>query len=198
MTNRARGFTLVEVVIALSVGALVTLVAHTTVNRTLDLADRSQSRLAVAQHTAGVRRQLADWLGGALVSLSDQSEIVFIGEDAAQDTTRSDRLHFTSVGVQSGARTEILVFVDDDPRTPEQGLVATLRSDPASTRVMELARAVTDVEIRYLFQINRELRWFSGWSSSVELPLAVEIHLSGKDLPRLLELPITVLTGGRS
>lgn len=197
MTERQAGFTLVEIVVALTVGALVTLVAHTTVSQTLDTATRSRNRLAAAQHSAGVRKQLADWLGGAQVSSSNDSDIAFLGGDAAEDTTRCDQLRFVSATALAGEWTEIHLFIDDDPHTRERGLVASLGGDLTPTHVVGLEPSATDLEIRYLFRINTELRWFSGWSSSIELPLAVEIRLLGENLPPLLQLPITVAVGGR-
>jgi hypothetical protein len=98
-----------------------------------------------------------------------------------------------------GFTTVMGLYIDDDPETPEQGLVAEMTGVQlgAEPRRMELVHQADGMNIRYLPDVPKA-EWVDGWQEQNELPRAVEITLTaarGDTLPALLRLPIRVAIG---
>lgn len=156
-----RGFTLIEVFVALTIGAVVVLLAHQLFAA---VADRGKSLLAARtriDRTANARR----WLGAALLSLD-------VGTDGASGFEgRPDHVTFTtSLLTQDGwfeRRTVSLARQDD-------GLVATVT--PGQSIV--LADNVIDVAFDYLLEPGADSKWVREWVSPVSAPVTIRMRLT--------------------
>jgi len=161
MPRDQRGFTLIEVVIALAVGAMVVLVAHQ-----LFAAIADQGRVLTAARTALDREANARrWLAAAFLSLD-------VGTEGANGFDgRTDHATFTTWLVTPEGWFERCNVVLG--RNAE-ALVAIVT--PGST--IRLRDSVTDVQLDYLLEPGAESRWVREWVSPVSAPVAVRLRLS--------------------
>ena len=197
-----RGFTLIEVAIALVAGGLVLTAGYAALGAIIDLRERAAAHAAPAERAAAVRRSLAHWLAGARVHPDDETVPAFLGLDRQRAGVPDDELRFltTSAAPFYAGTAHVRLFIDRDDETPERGLVAEIAAwgSPAARRI-EIAPAATGLDASYFFDTGRGRRWLPAWISSVQLPLAVELRIVAgpqSDLPVLLQLPILVPIGG--
>lgn len=153
-----RGFTLVEVLIALTIGSIIVLVTHLLFSHAVEA-----SRRITDAGSRFDREQLAGrWLRSAFLSLD-------VNEGAGPFEGASDHLSFTSWLVVSGGWTE---------RTPVRlGLTDSTLEARNSRNAFLLQRDVRHVEFDYLLVPGANSRWVSVWVSPVSAPVAVRIRL---------------------
>ena len=156
-----RGFTLIEVLVALAIGALVVLLAHqlfaTVVNRGRTLLAARES----LDRTMNARR----WLAATFLSLD-------VGADSAGGFDgRADRVEFAAwLETVDGwfERCHIALGRDGDR------LVATV-SPGQGVALMDGVRAVA---FDYLLEPGAEARWVREWISPVSAPIAVRLRVA--------------------
>jgi hypothetical protein len=162
--------------------------------------DRSveNERHDVAAIAGATQRQLlVDWIEGARTTAVTGEP--FDGQDdAAKDGAGRDALLIptTARTPLEGPTTVMGLYIDDDPETPEVGLVAEMTGVQlgAEPRRFELVPQAYGMEIRYLPDVAKP-EWVDGWQDQNQLPRAVEITLTparGDTLPPLLRIPIRV------
>jgi prepilin-type N-terminal cleavage/methylation domain-containing protein len=192
-----RGFTLMEVLIGLTVAAMALTAGFATLGFITDTDEPVDVASALALRGATTRNLLTEWLGEARYQVGRMG-ISFQGLDDEVYGTETDEIIFpttasTPLGVGT---TTVRLFVDQDRDTPERGLVAELTDLPADEpRLVELVPEVGSLELRYLLPIEGTVgEWVDGWISN-RLPRAVEVVLgpSAYDtLPPLLRYPLLV------
>lgn len=196
-----RGMTLVELLAALVVTALAGAVGAGTLALLSDR--RAALRVAGADvvRAATVRRTIVAWLQGAhgpLSPLSGAAPATFELLDQQRRGHPGDELLFTTTAETplGLGETTVHLYVDDDERTPERGLVAELGPMPGdvTTRV-ELDPAVAELDVRCLTDLAGQRRWVPSFLSSQLVPRGIELRLrarSGEQLHPLLGMPIRV------
>ena len=160
MVRDRRGFTLVEVLVALTIGAVIVLLAHQLF---AGVADRGRtltlSRTAL-DRTANARR----WLGATLLSLD-------VGTDGASGFDgRPDHAAFTTwlLTPDGWFERRVVSLARQDDR-----LVATVTPGQA----IALMDSIGDVAFDYLLEPGEESRWVREWVSPVSAPLAVRMRV---------------------
>ena len=156
-----RGFTLIEVLVALAIGALVVLLAHqlfaTVVNRGRTLLAARQS----LDRTMNARR----WLAATFLSLD-------VGmESAGGFDGRVDRMAFAAWQRTADGwfeRRRITLAREGDR------LVAAV-TPGAPVALMD---DVDDVAFDYLLEPGAEARWVREWESPVSAPIAVRLRVA--------------------
>jgi len=193
----ARGFTLMEVLIGLTVAALALTAGFATLGFISDSDEPVDVASALALRGATTRNLLTEWLGGARFSAGRMGE-TFQGFDAEVFGAQTDELIFpTSASTPLGVgTTTVRLYVDLDEGTPERGLVAALTELVTDEpRVVELIPEVGALEIRYLLPIEGTTgEWVDGWISN-RLPQAILLVLGPSrydTLPPLLRYPLLV------
>lgn len=159
MPIERRGFTLIELMVALLLSALVVLVAHRVLTGIADAADELARSRAALDHDMNAHR----WLIEAFGSLD-------IGAQSGGFSGRPERVEFaTSQMVAAGWRESrrIALSLDGD------SLVAV--NDNAVGLV--LARGVTFFRIDYLLDPGLHARWVREWISPVSAPLVVRMRV---------------------
>jgi len=156
-----RGFTLLEVVVALAVGALVVLVAERLFT---SVADASH-RLAVARTTLDRTENARRWLAAALgsVEVDAPSGQSFEGH--------ADRATFTTWLRTSGgwwAPVRLTIGLSD----------GRLVAAPVPGNTLVLADSVTSVGLDYLLAPRADSPWAWEWVSGVSAPLAVRVRVT--------------------
>jgi prepilin-type N-terminal cleavage/methylation domain-containing protein len=200
---KCNGFTLVELVVSLSIIGLALGAGYSALSTIIDLRTSSAERNEKTLRAAAIRHALREWIAGARLS-ADPAHPPFRGLDGVHEDASDDALSFLSAAsTPIEARVSLIrLFVDHSPETPEQGLVAEFDdADGRARSVLEIEPRVAELEIRFLSGVTGQPQWLPSWISSSVLPRAVEVRMlssGGEELPDLLALPLLVpIAGGR-
>lgn len=192
-----RGFTLMEVLIGLTVAALALTAGFATLGFISDSDEPVDLAASLALRGATTRNLLTEWLGEARFSAGRLGE-TFQGLDGEVFGTQSDELIFpTTASTPLGVGiTTVRLYIDLDDGTPERGLVAALTElITDEPRLVELIPEAGSLEIRYLVPIEGTTgEWVDGWISN-RLPQAILLTLGPSrhdTLPPLLQYPLLV------
>jgi prepilin-type N-terminal cleavage/methylation domain-containing protein len=195
--RESRGFTLMEIIVGLSVAALALTAGFATLSFLSDREEPVDRAQALALRGATTRSLLTEWLSEARLE-APLGGGIFQGLDAEHNGTPSDDLIFpTTASTPLGVGTTVVhLYVDEDRTTPERGLVVELTESLADDpRVVELVPEVGAMEIRYLLPIAGSMgEWVDTWVSN-QLPTAISLTLvaaAPDTLPPLLRYPLLV------
>ena len=175
-----RGFTLIELPVALAVAGVVALAAQHVLAAALDARARSRTQRELALSGAARRAALESWLRAATLSVPDAR---FIGRPGGDAAWPADELVLAvaDAGALHPGPHRIRVWVDRNPAAaPENGLIAELLPLPAGVAppdTLVLAPAAARLRIRYL---DAPGAWVGAWDSEAagRLPLAVELSIA--------------------
>ena len=153
--RRNRGFTLIEIIVALTVGALVVVTAHRIFAAVTDgtkAVSEARERLDRSANARG-------WLKATFLSL----EPPFDG--------RSDHASFNSWQLAAGGW-----FEPRRIRLSQEGdqLIAAGGSEPVA-----LIDDATSVSFDYVLEPGADSKWVREWISAVSAPLAVRLRVTG-------------------
>jgi prepilin-type N-terminal cleavage/methylation domain-containing protein len=162
--DRETGFTLVEVLVALMLGSLVTLMAHAVFTAVIDASARAEAEWQRLHVTANARRLLTKLIGNAVVGPSPAEE--FRGQRhelafCAWDTDRRGRVVRRNVRVALRNGAVVLEGL-------EYGAV-------------HLAGYSTGLDIDYLSGAGAGAAWLIAWSSSASAPAAIRLRIARHD-----------------
>lgn len=151
----ARGFTLVEVMVALTIAGLVILSAHRIFTGVADGARAVALARENLDRSANARR----WLKATFLSLEPPFE------------GRADRVSFTSWQLTPGGWLEpqSIALLREGERMTAQGAGAGL----------DLADGVSNMAFDYLLDPGADSKWVREWISPVSAPLAVRLRVAG-------------------
>lgn len=189
--NSRNGFTLIEIMVAIAIGGMVTLTAAATAASIVKLTDRADAHLSGTLRSAVVRAQLREWLRASYASQDSTYEAAFTGIDGSRNGTDALRFHVLDPTPTVRGRASIVLAIDGDPGS-RPSLVAEIQPEFGATVPIELIPGADFLEVRYLYFVSSEPRWFAGWSSEVERPAAVRVWVDGDSLEPLARLPLTV------
>jgi prepilin-type N-terminal cleavage/methylation domain-containing protein len=156
-----RGFTLIEVIVALTIGALVVLVAHQ-----LFAAVAERGRTLVAARTTLDRTANAHrWLQAMFLSLD-------VGTDAAGGFDgRPEHATFSTWLLTPDGwfeRRQVALSADQ----------ARLEAAVTPGAPIALVDSVADLQLDYLLEPGAESRWVREWVSPVSAPVAVRMRIA--------------------
>lgn len=195
---RRSGFTLLEVLVAVTVGGFALSIVTGAVGTLLELRER-HSRLAErAARVLALRQQLSDWIAAAVLAQGDSDTFLGTtrnGQDGAADELALLTASPTPAGSSvSRMRLRVVAYAE----LPVAGLVAEFET-PGELRTerVSLDSAARTLRLQYLAGQDSIGRWTPGWISSSVLPKAVlltittsEVGLAGDILRRPLLVPI--------
>jgi prepilin-type N-terminal cleavage/methylation domain-containing protein len=196
-----RGLTAVELMVALAVTGLAAAIGTATLALLVDRRAPLREVSSPTERAAAVRRTLVAWLEdahGPLSPLSGNTVAVFELLDLKRRGHPADELLFTSSAVTPLGTSDALVrlYVDDDDRTPERGLVAELTALPGDRPLrIQLDSSVTAMEVLCLTDLSGSGKWLPSFLSSQAVPRGIELQLHSAPsapLDPLLQLPIRV------
>lgn len=192
-----RGFTLMEVLIGLTVAALALTAGFATLGFLSDSDEPVDLASALALRGATTRNLLTEWLAESRYQAGRRGE-TFQGLDGEVYGTPADELIFpTTASTPLGVGTTVVhLYIDDDEATPERGLVAGLTELMTDEpRLVELVPEAGSLELRFLLRVEGTTgEWVDGWISN-QLPGAIHLTLGPTrydTLPPLLRLPLLV------
>ena len=156
----AGGFTLIELVVALTIGAMVVLMAHRILRGVIDGSEALGAAREALDHEANGRRMLTTLFGSLDVN---GDTVEFRGEPS--------RVGFTTWhGDAHGFRTRNRVTL-----IAENGSLVALG---ASQEPLAVLRDVMALELDYLLEYGARERWVGEWISPASAPAAVRLRLS--------------------
>ncbi len=186
-----RGFTLLELVVALAIGSLVVVGVRTALGAAIHLASREQDRAADALRVEAARAVVRQWLEGA--------HLAMVGRDQTTLGRPTDEIAFVTVdpGFVTGVPEAVLHLRLHIAGGEHGGLMAEYGSlEPGGHRTsLLILPEVGGMNIRYLVNPFDVLQWSDSVSSDARLPRAVEIRFSprpGDTLPDGLMIPLFV------
>lgn len=153
--TRTAGFTLIEVVVALTIASSVVVAAHQIFTGVADGAAAVASERGHLDHHSNARR----WLKATFLSLEPPFE------------GRVGRVSFVSWQLASGGWFEPQMI---EVRLNDSRLVARHAGE-----VLTLADDVTGVDFDYLLEPGADSRWVREWVSPVSAPLAIRLRIAG-------------------
>ena len=160
MRHEPRGFTLIEVMVALVIGTVVVVMSHAVFRAVADQGRRLEEAREALDREMNARR----WLQAAFLSLE-------VGVDRTVGFAGLDE----RVGFAAWQRTAEGWFERRDIALEcrDQRLVATVTPGEPVT----LEEGVEAVAFDYLLEPGEESRWVREWISPVSAPIAVRIRV---------------------
>jgi len=195
--NSRAGFTLIEIVLAVALVALVMVVIYGVVISTIQAAERIDELTHGSEIGPAILAQIREDVGAAFLPGTDQD--YFVG----QERSGRDRLDFVSSTAVFAAETpmsepavhtvnEIGYQVKEGP-APEDGLVLYRRVDPfidaeplRGGRLTALAEKVTSFKVAYWGGAEWQPSWVSSKQEN-KLPPAIRVELKLRVPDRLAE-----------
>jgi len=153
--HRERGFTLIEVMLALSLGALVVLAAHRIFTGVVDGVERMDAARADLDRAMNARRWLTATVGSLAVGDQDGPDQVAFG---SWQLTLEGWLTRRRVALGAANGRFVAVAPQGDP--------------------LVLADSVRDVQFDYLLDPGENATWVREWISPVSAPLAIRVRVT--------------------
>jgi prepilin-type N-terminal cleavage/methylation domain-containing protein len=174
MTAR-RGFTLIEVMIALVIGSVVVTLAYATLNAGMDVQRRVAEAREADVTTTAFRAMLIDALRHAVPADARDANGLRADADAAG---RARSLSFISRGISAPHGGAGLWNVG--LTTDSSGVVLNATSlDSSRTPLRLVARGVRSIVVRFL--AADDANWRTAWQDVTRLPAAVELRFLDRD-----------------
>jgi prepilin-type N-terminal cleavage/methylation domain-containing protein len=192
----ASGFTLLELIISITITGMVVSAGYAALTVLLDRREMIEAELDTSVRSANARRTLRTWLSGARLTLDDAGP-GFTGMDGVAESMDDDALTFlTGSGTPLGQGAVIRLFVDRDEATAEQGLVARVSQLRGSKSLLiPIESSVVGLDIQYHGSVIEGVAVLPSWISRTILPSGIEIKLTGDSLPSLWQLSMLVPIG---
>ena len=194
------GFTLLELIVGMFIATIALAAGFGALGFVGDRSRHAETASVEALEGMATRELLVDWIAGARLRGSQRGQ-QFQGLDAVEHGLTSDELIVPTTAatpLRAGV-TLVRLFIDIDPLTPEQGLVAELSELLTDLpRRVELLPSAIGMEIRYLSNVDGLQTWSYSWVSGNTLPAAIELSVWSEPVdatPRLLQLPVRVALG---
>jgi prepilin-type N-terminal cleavage/methylation domain-containing protein len=153
--RRHEGFTLIEVMVAVTIAGVVVVAAHRILTGVADGARAVAVARASLDRTVNGRR----WLKATFLSLEPPFE------------GRANRASFTSWQLEAGG------WFEQKPTQLLQDGGRFLGATGAEP--LQLADGVSDVTFDYLLDPGADTKWVREWVSPVSAPIAVRLRIAG-------------------
>lgn len=166
-TSTVAGFTLIEVLVALTIGAIVVLLAHELFGAVAERGRTLTVSRSALDRSANARR----WLNATFLSLDAGTE------GAGGFDGRPDHVAFASWLLTPDGwfeRRTVSLARDNDR------LVASV----APGQPIALMDSVAELAFDYLLEPGAESRWVREWVSPVSAPLAVRMRIENAGCPK--------------
>jgi prepilin-type N-terminal cleavage/methylation domain-containing protein len=221
MRNRS-GMTLMELVIALAILAIMAAAGGSAFTTIIDRQETIRTASAEVERAAALRETIRQWILQGEIFIqrgglprggrgAQQGPLFAAGNGGSGGLTQLNQ------GVTAAASTgneitvttnapnplmtaavQIRLFVDADALTPEEGLTIEFRSSSQGTPLLrrQLDADVADLTVEYLD--SRTNRWYPSTQASTINPYALRVSMvpvEGKTLAYLLQMPLTIVYG---
>ncbi len=200
-----RGMTLIELMVGIVITGIATAAGYAAFSSILDNRERAKVSTTEVQKAASMRLLLASWFANSRIVRDSGTTVpttTGIGATEPSDEVKFITTAPTPLGSQS---TQVWMYIDRDPFTPESGLVAELTSLNQAvdsilmivvSKKVELSPEVQGLEVLLLDPTTR--LWVSRFDIGTAVPLGLQVvlHPAWRDsLPPLLRIPFVYPLG---
>lgn len=203
-----KGFTLIEVLLAIAITAVVTLMAYNGLSAAINVAESVEAnseQLADLQLSISVlERDIRHAVNRPIIDGFGDEQVAFAGSETDEYLLLLTRTGWTNYTQTRRAELQRVGYlIEDDELWRESWLVLDRWDDDEYKQRVLLYKGIDEVNIAFLKSIDSasvsssadiELEWLDDWPETAgtnELPEAVEIELEIRDygkLRRLIEL----------
>lgn len=198
MTRRPRGaragFTIVELIVALVVTAMVLATAYGSLQVATDATARLRAERRSALAAPAARMALDGWLRGATLA---GNLAPFVGVHRARaDAPPADEVRFAvlDAGALHPGPHLVRLFLAQGTDPLRRGLLAELtptrRGFATAPETLQVSAGATGLAVRYLAQGGTRREWVGEWLSDRELPAEIELRAIGTGVEPLLAIPL--------
>lgn len=171
-----RGFTLVEVMVALAIGALVVLLAHRTFAVASELRGRVTERREAHDRAMNARRLLAQAFGSLEVSTVRNTGFRGMEDEVAFTTWLRDE-------IGAPVRKQVTLRMDAAAdRETDRRLIAVVAPGPGAASsapdTLVLVPSASALALDYLLDFGADAAWVREWHSPASAPLAVRLRIA--------------------
>ena len=178
--GRRKGFTLVELMVSLTVGGIVLLLAHALLSSVIDATARSGAAVAEATRSANRHLWLVRTFGSAVVG--SEPPRGFRGLNRWRYALEADEIEFAAMVRTPRGHEERFVRLE---LYPNGRLIAVLRASLGAGDIgpdtAVLADELLGFGAEYLIEYGADARWVSEWVSPVSAPVAARLRLDCGD-----------------
>ena len=188
--KKSNGFTLLEILVALSILSLIMAVLFTSLGSSATHAKRIRERLEAQQMLRlAMQRIAADFEG--VYWRKDKEHLFFLGKQENGQRGREDKIEFTAIRPRwnsSGNRNE-LVSISYNLRSLSKGKGLTREEksiwgyrDIGSSKPVTLLEGIQELKFEYIDRENRKYEFWStkGTDDKTSLPAAIRITVKMK------------------
>jgi prepilin-type N-terminal cleavage/methylation domain-containing protein len=166
--TRRTGFTLLEVVVALSVGSLIVLATHELFRVVVDSAERVPAAARSTNRVRNGERLLQELFARVEIGIDSASRFAGFPHDVRFDSWCS------AAGGWLERCTVALALVTHGDSVSLDGVWGQQRT--------RFATASGSGRFRYLRSAELGGAWLERWGDAISAPLAVEVHLGGRTI----------------
>ena len=180
------GFTLLELIVATTIFAMVVFASYALFEASRGVASRAEARAVLFQTARAALRAIERDLRGALPAVDSAEEAALLGEDAETEELPMDRIEVTSVNIAvavdgkeglRGDASRVTYWVEEGRgllRERRAALTPVTVFIEREENVEEIAPDVAGLDLRYYGE-----EWEIEWDSRVtrKLPRAVEVTI---------------------
>lgn len=195
--GRSRGFTLLELLLALVLTTVVAVLVYGTVQAGIDTRDRLESTLHERQTARAVRVILEDALRNIRAPAGSADSVFLLFQPETSRGRPADRLSFVTGGGLPPLSTEADWIVTLEPTPNGLRLSAAAIGVQAPPRVLALLPGVTGLEIRVKSADGTRV-WSRGWADPALLPRGVSITFWADSGALAGPVEVALPLGGRS
>jgi len=193
MTRRQAGFTLIEVVVGLTIIGMTLATGYGTLAFMMDRHEAVTSVLDDHVRASQVREMLTAWVGAATLSTRAGST-AFAGLDATDyGNTPDDQLTLNTIDPVDRVPITVTLAINKNEAAPPIGLIARIELPrDGHTYIIVLDSAATGLDLAFYSPFLGGGRMLPSWVSNTLLPSAVTLTISGDSVSPLLRLPLLV------
>lgn len=195
--QRGRGFTLLELLLALVLTTVVALLVYGTVQAGLDTRERLRATLEERQTARAVRAILEDGLRNIRESSGPGDSVFVVRQSDGPKALPADRLRFLTGGGLPPLSSEADWIVTLEPTPDGLRLSVAPIGVVSPARVLALLPSVTGLEVR-VRAVAGAGEWTRGWSDPALVPRAVSITFMSDSGAVAAPVKVALPLGGRS
>lgn len=193
MTHRQAGFTLIEVIVGLTIIGMTMATGYGALAFMMDRHEAATSALDGHIRASQVRELLTAWVGAATLNTRAGST-AFAGLDATDyGNTPDDQLTLSTIDPVDRIPIVVTLAINRNEDTPPIGLIARVELPrDGRAEIIALEPAATGLDLQFYSPVIGGGRMLPSWVSNTLLPSAVTLTISGDSIPPLLRLPLLV------
>jgi len=196
------GFTLIEVVLALTLSAVVLSIVYSAMHLSYRTSQKGEARMDRSQHIRTLVDRIVPVIHSAyplLQQIDENRVLMFSGQSDSLGLVTADVDRYRADNANLPGLRWVRFFVDNEGLNMEESYFfnESVLEDEEAGEIFLVDPAVTDLEFEYyeIKEDESEGTWLNEWDpdgedlATLELPRAIRVHLTIKEEGREVEIP---------